>query len=142
MREHLLRIRKEISKERREEAARLALEKLQDRGRILSFTPMGSEIDLRPLNDYLKAKGRLYLVPYKAEALIEAPLDQIDCILVPGLGFDRELYRIGYGKGYYDRFLATIKHIPTVGVGFKEQLCEEPLPRDPWDIPVGELLLV
>lgn len=142
MRELLLHKRKEISKERREEAAILVLEKLKERGRILSFTPMGSEIDVRPLNSYLKARGRLYLVPYKAEALIEAPLNEIDCILVPGLGFDRELYRIGYGKGYYDQFLATVSHIPTIGVGFKEQLWEEPLPRDPWDIPVGELLLV
>jgi len=142
VRELLLRKRKEISKERREEAAFLLLEKLRERGRILSFSPIGSEIDVCPLNNYLKTKGRLFLVPYKAEALIDAPLSEIDCILVPGLGFDRDLYRIGYGKGYYDRFLATVSHIPTVGVGFKEQLCDEALPRDPWDIPVGELLLV
>jgi 5-formyltetrahydrofolate cyclo-ligase len=61
---------------------------------------------------------------------------------VPALGFDKDLYRLGYGKGYYDQFLARARDIPSIGVGFKEQLCQEPLPRDPWDIPVKELLLV
>lgn len=133
--------RKAISKERREEAALLAMETLKGRGRILSFSPIGSEIDLKPLNDSLKARGLLFLVPYKIDSLIEAPLGHIDYILVPGLGFDSEMYRIGYGKGYYDQFLASVGDIPTIGVGFKEQLCEELLPRDPWDIPVKELLL-
>jgi len=141
-REILLKRRKEISSERREEAALLILEKLKDKGRILSFTPMGSEINTGPLNTYLKAQGRLFLVPYKVDALVEAPLNEIDCILVPGIGFDRERYRIGYGKGYYDRFLAGTGNIPTIGIGFKEQLCEELLPHDPWDVPVHELLLV
>jgi 5-formyltetrahydrofolate cyclo-ligase len=34
------------------------------------------------------------------------------------------------------------KDIWTVGVGFKEQLCEELLPIDPWDVPVKELMLI
>lgn len=76
------------------------------------------------------------------DPLFEPPLSQIDSILVPGLGFDREMYRIGYGKGYYDRLLSKTGDIPTIGVGFKEQFSEELFPRDPWDIPVRELLLV
>lgn len=140
-RQILIQRRKAISKKRRVEAAAAALEKLKGRGRILSFSPIGSEIDLNPLNDYLKKRGLLFLVPYKIDTLIVAPLDEIDCILVPGLGFDREKYRIGYGKGDYDRFLVGVGGIPTIGVGFKEQLCEELLPHDPWDIPVTELLL-
>lgn len=140
-REILLKLRKEISEERREKAAGVVKEKLSGRGTVLSFTPMGSEIDLGPLNASLKAEGRLYLVPYTLDALVEVPLEKIDCILVPGLGFDRQMYRIGYGKGYYDRFLAKAGDIPTIGVGFKEQLCQELLPRDPWDIPVKELIL-
>jgi len=138
----LLDTRKAISKERRVLAANLVLERLKTRGRILSFTPFGTEIDLKPLNHYLKERGLLYLVPYKIDALPDAPLGEIDCILVPGLGFDSEKFRLGYGKGYYDRFLAGVGDIPTIGVGFKEQLCASPLPRDPWDIPVKELILV
>ncbi len=138
----LLAKRKVIPKERREQASLLVLKALQSRGRVLSFTPHGSEIDLTPLNQWLAARGCLFLVPYRADAMLQISLTEIDCILVPGLGFDRDKVRIGYGKGYYDRLLAAAGEIPTIGVGFQEQFCEELLPRDPWDIPVQELLLV
>ncbi len=139
----LLARRKAIPKERREQAAYFIMEKLSLRGgRILSFTSIGSEIDLSLLNQLLASQKRLFLVHYQIDSLLEISLPEIDCILVPGLGFDREMYRIGYGKGYYDRFLATTGTIHTIGIGFKEQLCEEELPRDPWDIPVKELLLI
>lgn len=141
-RQILLERRKTISKERREQASQILKETLFNKGRILSFSPMGSEIDLNPLNQLLAAEGRLFLVPYKLDSLIHVPLTEIDCILVPALGFDREFYRIGYGKGFYDRFLAQAGDIPTIGVGFQEQMCEELLPRDPWDVPVKELILV
>lgn len=127
---------------RREEAAKLALEKLKDKGATLSFSPFGSEIDLTLLNTYLRAKGLLYLVPYEIDALFTVPFSKIDCILVPGLAFDRNHTRIGYGKGFYDQFLVKAKGIPTIGVGFKEQFYEDLLPKDPWDIPVQELALL
>jgi len=141
-RQILLKRRKEVSAERRTEASLLLREKVKPLGRILSFTTIGSEVDTKPLNDHLLSEGRLKLVPYTVESLFQVPLEEIDCILVPGLGFDKENYRLGYGKGFYDQFLAKATHILTIGVGFKEQLSEEPLPRDPWDIPVQELLLV
>lgn len=134
--------RKSIPQNRREEAATLLLQHLKSRGKILSFKPIGSEINVTPLNNYLLLHDRLAIVPYKANTPIDVPLTGIDCILVPGLGFDSTGYRIGYGKGIYDQFLAKVGKIITIGVGFKEQLCEESLPRDPWDIPVKELLLV
>lgn len=140
-RQILIQRRKAISQERREEAAHLALQKLKSKGHILSFSPFGSEIDLGPLNAYLKSKGRLTLVPYELDQFFHVNLLQIDCILVPGLGFDREKTRLGYGKGYYDRFLKNVNAVPTIGIGFKEQLCTELLPKDSWDIPVQELLL-
>lgn len=140
LRGSLLSKRKAIPEKRRVEAARKAFEALKNRGTILSFSPMGSEIDLTSLNEYLKNQGRLYLVPYKIEILKNVPLQEIDLILVPALGFDKRNYRIGYGKGYYDRFLEGID-IPTIGVGFKEQLHESLLPIEPWDVPVKEVLL-
>lgn len=133
--------RNQIPQERREEAAQRALFELKDRGRVLSFSPFRSEIDLTLLNAHLKAKDKLSLVSYKIEALFGVFLSEIDCILVPGLGFDKDHFRIGYGRGDYDRFLATIGDIWTIGVGFKEQFYEGSLPKDPWDIPVKEVLL-
>lgn len=142
LRASLIAIRKSIPLKRRQEASELLFRELKNRGHTLSFTTIGSEIDVSSLNAYLKEQGRLFLVPYKVESLIKAPIDKIDCILVPGLGFDKNKNRIGYGKGYYDQFLAKVKDVPTIGVGFKEQLCVDPLPTDPWDVPLSELILV
>jgi 5-formyltetrahydrofolate cyclo-ligase len=141
-REILLQKRKSLSKARREEAALLLKETFQRKGNVLSFTPIGSEIDVGLLNEILAKESRLFLVPYRLDTLLDVPLSKIDCILVPALGFDRKMYRLGYGKGYYDRLLSMSKDIWTVGVGFKEQLCEELLPIDPWDVPVKELMLI
>lgn len=58
--------------------------------------------------------------------------------LVPGLSFDEEGYRLGYGKGYYDRFL-TEHHVMTVGLCYGELLLPK-LPRGPYDRQVNCLV--
>jgi 5-formyltetrahydrofolate cyclo-ligase len=161
-------LREAIPAIRRQEAAQAILDRFKNRGRILSFYSIGSEMDLSLLNAHLAQQGRLMsnrlestgLTPYHVHSENElivsrlgipepdpkksrkALLTEIDLILVPALAFDREGYRLGYGKGYYDRFLANVGAIPTVGVGFREQLSKESLPKDPWDIPVQQLVLV
>lgn len=57
---------------------------------------------------------------------------KIDMIIVPGLVFDRGGYRLGYGKGYYDRLMKDHPGIRTLGVCFDEFYIER-LPVDPWD---------
>ncbi|WP_278155670.1 5-formyltetrahydrofolate cyclo-ligase [Methanogenium sp. S4BF] len=52
--------------------------------------------------------------------------------LIPLPGFDTDGNRIGYGAGYYDRFLAKNTHFPTVGVAFALQECEH-IPHEPTD---------
>ena len=61
-------------------------------------------------------------------------LNRVDLVIVPGLGFDREKNRLGRGKGFYDRFLKTVKPpIAKVGVAFECQI-QDHLPSDPaWD---------
>ena len=64
-------------------------------------------------------------------------------ILVPGLAFDHDGYRIGYGGGYYDRFLADLRdaRIPVTTVGLVFSLCRTPtLPRGEFDLPVDFIL--
>jgi len=52
--------------------------------------------------------------------------DEADCIVVPGVAFDRSGRRIGYGKGYYDRTLHRLEGTGRlVGFGFDFQLVEE-----------------
>ncbi len=55
--------------------------------------------------------------------LPEIMTDEIDLILVPGIGFDLDGYRIGYGSGYYDRFFGTIpRRTVKVGLAFDFQV--------------------
>ena len=64
-------------------------------------------------------------------------------ILVPALAFDREGYRLGYGGGYYDRFLRELSDasIPASAVGLSFSACVVPvLPRNSYDIPVHIIL--
>ncbi len=64
-----------------------------------------------------------------------APED-IDMVMVPLLAFDLSGNRVGYGKGYYDRFLAQCrKDVITVGLSYFEplELVED---WDPWDLPL------
>lgn len=57
----------------------------------------------------------------------------VDTIVLPMLGFDRNGARIGYGAGYYDRFMAGNPHLRKIGVAFTCQECDD-LPVDENDV--------
>jgi len=58
-----------------------------------------------------------------------------DLVFVPLLGFDRQGNRIGYGMGYYDKFLVQCREdVIKVGLSFLEPL--ERVDADPWDVPL------
>ena len=61
------------------------------------------------------------------------PLNQIDLIIVPGIAFDLKKHRIGYGGGYYDRFLPECPQATWMGLAFEEQLIPDTLPQS-WDV--------
>ncbi len=65
-----------------------------------------------------------------------APLDEIAVVLTPGIAFDRRGKRIGYGGGYYDRFLLRAPRSLRVGVCFDVQLVESWLPAGDFDLSV------
>lgn len=59
---------------------------------------------------------------------------RIDLVVVPGLAFDRSGHRIGWGGGYYDRFLAQVQ---TVKIGLcYDELVLDCIPGEPHDVPV------
>lgn len=65
---------------------------------------------------------------------------RLDLVIVPGVAFDHQLYRLGFGKGYFDRFLTDYKgKVPLIGLAFKEQIARK-LPTEPWDVPLDEVL--
>jgi len=60
----------------------------------------------------------------------------IDLVFVPLLGFDEKGNRVGYGKGYYDRFLSTCRDdVVIIGLSFLEAV-PEITDTDPWDEPL------
>ena len=59
---------------------------------------------------------------------------RIDLVVVPGLAFDRRGYRIGWGGGYYDRFLAQVQAVK-IGLCY-DALVLDCIPGEPHDVPV------
>lgn len=59
----------------------------------------------------------------------------IDLVLVPGIVFDKEGHRIGYGFGYYDKFLAKVPKAIKIGLAFDFQVIGK-IPREMHDAPV------
>ncbi len=79
-----------------------------------------------------------YAIPEPTLDLPPAENDTLTLCVVPALSFDRSGYRLGYGKGYYDRFLTTFR-------GNSVGLCpfsflSDSLPRDPYDKQVDLIL--
>jgi 5-formyltetrahydrofolate cyclo-ligase len=67
------------------------------------------------------------------------PLGELDVVIVPGVAFDESGYRLGFGKGYYDRFLAQPEvRAVKVGLAFDFQVLPE-IPRAPSDVAVDAI---
>ena len=132
--------------------------------RILACLSFGHEVDTWRLVEGLRATGKelfvpradprdglLHVHPYPCplrtlafglqqpprgapEVAAEAIDGTVEAVLVLGLAFDRHGIRLGYGSGYFDRFLAG-RTFPAVGLGFEMQLLDQ-LPREPHDVPM------
>ena len=70
----------------------------------------------------------------------EIPLHTDGLILVPGLGFDHAMYRIGYGGGFYDRYLqnTSVNHI-RCGLAYDAQIIAH-VPRESTDFPLDFII--
>jgi 5-formyltetrahydrofolate cyclo-ligase len=68
----------------------------------------------------------------------EAGPEDLELIIVPMVGGDYNKNRIGYGKGFYDRFLQQV-HCPAVGLLFEECLIDA-VPVESFDVPLSMLI--
>lgn len=130
---------------------------------ILFFAPMQDEVNVWPLLEAALLKGANACLPrylpqkdiYEAARIrnleydlvkgkfgirepratcTALPLNRLDFILVPGVAFNASGYRLGRGRGYYDRMLPSIQGI-RCGVAYEQQIRAE-IPVDPHDIHV------
>ncbi len=75
---------------------------------------------------------------FEISTIKEIDTKDIDLIIVPGIVFDKSNHRIGYGRGYYDKFLKSFKG-PKIGLAFKMQILEI-IPKDEWDVQLDKVI--
>ncbi len=123
---------------------------------VMLFYPTKYEVDLR---DLIKDKKNFFLPKVNGENLLVCPYtenlekssfnilepcsnpvscDMLDLVIVPALMADKDGYRLGYGGGFYDRFLKkcnakTLTCVP-------KELLVETLPHDAFDVPVDAVI--
>ena len=137
------------------------LKKFESFDSFLFYFPIKNEVNLLELAGYFLEKGKTVafpklidgeIKPIKVESLKEFapgkfsvpepignnPVEKIDVVFVPGIVFDLRGYRLGYGKGFYDKFLKNFNGI-SVGVCYDFQLLNV-IPCEEHDIPVSAVI--
>ena len=132
---------------------------------FLIYVSCGTEVDTRRIINFLLQNKKRVAVPYCSGSVMTFhKINSIDDLvsgafgiptvntensteikdfsgglcIVPALAFDRSGNRLGYGGGYYDRFLAANK-IETLGLCFEKCFTDE-LPAESFDIKIGSVL--
>ncbi len=131
---------------------------------LYGYLPYNQEVRTEPILEQALRDGKLVAVPkvygdtmrfiylpdlsqvekgYSGipEPIADEPVakDPNALVLMPGLAFDRKGRRIGYGGGFYDKFLEQEPNHPTVALCYDFQLLEQ-LPAEQYDVPVDLVL--
>lgn len=144
----------------------LNLEIVEKSRKFLLYHSFGKEIITHDLINQLQERGKEVYLPYviKEEKILgigkyskdelasgvfgikeparkeNIPVNLMDIILVPGLLFAKDGYRLGYGGGYYDRLLKNVEErVITIGFCFDEFL-RDSLPFEEFDVPVKMII--
>jgi 5-formyltetrahydrofolate cyclo-ligase len=83
--------------------------------------------------------GSYGILEPKKDKIKEIPIESIDIIIIPGVGFDELGCRIGHGAGYYDNLLKESTNALHIGLAFEIQIVEK-IPIESHDIPVDKIL--
>ena len=111
---------------------------LEDGKRVAVPKCYGDEMRFIYLEDLSQVEKGYCGIP---EPILDGPVadDPTALVLMPGLAFDREGHRIGYGGGFYDKFLAAEPNHPTLALCYAFQMLEH-LETEEFDIPVDTVL--
>lgn len=115
------------------------LQRALDEGKRVAVPKVyGEEMRFIYLEDLTQVSKGYAGIP---EPIADAPVaeDQQALVLMPGLAFDPQGHRIGYGGGFYDRFLAKEPHHPTLALCYEFQM-QAHLDTEEFDIPVDTIL--
>ncbi len=129
LRSRYRRKRKEIASQHKEDLSTMICNRICMRicsfGKIALYKAIDGEVDLSLL--IRKLRSRVLLPVTEGANMtfcdIYGNISLPDIIVVPLVSFDCELNRLGFGGGFYDKYLRKYKHIPTIGAAFDCQLC-------------------
>jgi len=142
----------------------LALPQLRAAGAVFIFISYGSEVDTHRCIEELLHVGKRIAVPriLDQQTMIAVPFDSweslqpeqmgiltprtrepvaspIEVCITPGLGFSPAGRRLGYGRGYYDRWFSTHPPLFKVAPAYECQILQD-LPWDETDVPVDMIV--
>ena len=135
--------RQALTREEVAAASRAVLEQLQrdvdwpaiKSVHIYSSVEEWGELDTSELVEWLEDEWPAIAI-VQPSLLKDQPFPEqlFDVIIVPALGFDRDNNRVGFGGGWYDRFVAQQLQAQKIGVAYAWALVEDGIPVDPWDM--------
>ena len=67
-------------------------------------------------------------------------VDNIELLLIPGICFDTYNNRIGYGKGYYDKYLERYPNITKIALAYQEQITKDKIDSSEYDISMDKII--
>ena len=111
---------------------------MKDGKRVAVPKCYGEEMRFIYMDDLSKVEKGYANIP---EPIADEPVaeDKTALVLMPGMAFTKDGKRMGYGGGFYDKFLAAEPEHPTVALCYAFQMVED-LPTEDYDIPVDCVL--
>ncbi|MCT8139730.1 5-formyltetrahydrofolate cyclo-ligase [Anaerobacillus sp. CMMVII] len=101
--------------------------------------PQKRELKFYQINSFTEVEDSFYSLKEPIISITKlVQKEDIDLVVVPGIIYDQRGYRIGYGGGYYDRFLSDYPN-KTISLAFEMQIVEE-VPAEEHDIAVEKLI--
>ena len=129
---------------------------------VMSYMDFKNEVKTDKINDFIKNSGKILVLPkvIDKETMIaiedknqyivspfgnkepdgEEYSGNIDVIITPGVVFDRNKNRVGFGRGYYDRFFVKYPNAHKIALAFEEQILDEGIETDKYDKKVDILI--